>query len=87
MEEKASLDARRWESMPASWTERLVVAAASAATAIAAFKAWEALVQPRIWEARLRALAVEAGEPCVLDVSKENVANYRRGGVDLIKKV
>lgn len=71
----------------AAWREKALIAVTSAAAGIFALKAWELVVVPRIFAARLREIARAAREPCVLDVSKETVANYRRGGIDLIRKV
>ena len=71
----------------AAWREKALVAVTSAAAGIFALKAWELVVVPRIFAARLREIARAAREPCLLDVSKETVANYRRGGIDLIRKV
>jgi hypothetical protein len=67
-------------------SEKALIAVTSAAAGICALKAWELIVVPRIFAARLREIARAAREPCVLDVSKETVANYRRGGIDLIRK-
>eukprot|EP00961_Rhodomonas_salina_P222334 3006656-Rhodomonas_salina.1 len=65
----------------------LVLCASSSAATIVAIRVWDAYISPRLWKRRMRQLAIESGEPSVLDVSPSNVAAYRRGGVALIMKV
>jgi hypothetical protein len=66
---------------------KVLIAGASAAATILALRFWDWYLAPRLWVSRLRRLAESTGEPCILDVDKDNVASFRRGGIDLIHKV
>lgn len=61
----------------------LVAAAVFGALSI---RLWDYYVAPILWKAKIRRLALKAGEPSVFDVSPATAALYKRGGMALILK-
>ncbi len=59
---------------------------AAAAFGILSIRIWDHLIAPLIWKARIRRLALTAGEPCAFDISPTTAPLFKRGGMALILK-